>query len=323
MTTAKLGITGIALVAVLLVAAVTVPHGWYILRTTSYTAQFENAGGLTDADPVYLAGVPAGRVDSVELAGDHVDVHFRLDRDRPLGDRTRAAVKLRTILGKRYLEIVPDGNASADRVIPLARTTVPYTLDEIGTETVTAAEELDVPALEQMVATLRETTPTDSSVFGDALTGVSAASAMLARNDEQISGLLDASRSLSTAIAAESASLADLLGNAQTVLGILADRRTALSRLVADLRTLIDTASTFLGDNTDELDHLLVNMRSVTDTLDRNGQNIDALMSTLPAGLRAVTDATGNGNWVDVSAPAGPVPDNLLCALGVMQGCTG
>ncbi|MGB3171697.1 MAG: virulence factor Mce, partial [Rhodococcus sp. (in: high G+C Gram-positive bacteria)] len=33
------------------------------------------------------------------------------------------------------------------------------------------------------------------------------------------------------------------------------------------------------------------------------------------------TDATGNGNWVDVSAPAGPLPDNLLCAIGVQQGC--
>ncbi|RRQ27862.1 MCE family protein [Rhodococcus sp. Eu-32] len=322
MTTVRLGVTGIALVALLLIAAIAIPHGWYVFRTTGYSAQFENAGGLTESDPVYVAGVPAGRVDSVDIAGDHVEVHFRLDRGRPLGDRTQAAIKLRTILGKQYLEIIPDGTGSID-TIPLARTIVPYSLDEIGTATTNAADELDVPALEQMVATLRDVTPTDTTIVADALTGVSTASAMLARNDEQIAGLLDASQSLSTAVAAESDSLAVLLGNAQTVLGILADRRAAVSQLVTDLRTLTASAEAFLNDNTAELDDVLIGMRSVTDTLERNGQNIDALMSTLPAGLRAVTDATGNGNWVDVSAPAGPVPDNLLCALGVMTGCTG
>lgn len=325
MRTATLGVVGICAVAALLLAVLGIPQGWYLLRTHSYTAQFANAGGLTEADPVYLAGVPAGRVDSVDLAGDHVDVHFRLDKNQSLGDRTRAAVKLRTILGKRYLEIVPDGTGAdrTDRTIPLDRTSVPYSLDEIGTAADTVATELDVPGLEAMVSTLRASIPSDPAVLGDALAGVSAASAVLAKNDEQIAGLLTTSRSLSTAIAAESESIGTLLGNAQLVLSTLADRRTALGELVTDLRTVIDTASTFLDDNAADLDHLLVNMASVTDTLDRNAANIDTLMTTLPPALRAVTDATGNGNWVDVSAPAGPVPDNLLCALGIMQGCSG
>ncbi|MET0196332.1 virulence factor Mce [Rhodococcus sp. RS1C4] len=324
MNTTRLGIVGILAVTVLLASALLIPQGWYLIRTAPYTAQFAHAGGLTEADPVFLAGVPAGRVDSVELAGDHVDVHFRLDRDQPLGDRTHAAVKLRTILGKRYLEIVPDGSGPVgdDRTIPTERTSVPYSLDDIGTEVRTVAEELDVSALESMVTTLRETVPEDSSVMSDALTGISAASEVLARNDDKIASLLDVAQSLTSTVAAESQSMTTLLGNAQLVLSTLSDRRTALGRLVTDLRTLIGTASAFLDDNADELDRLLVDMTSVTDTLERNGQNIDTLLTTLPPALRAVTDATGNGNWVDVSAPAGPIPDNLLCSLGVQQGCT-
>lgn len=324
MNTARLGLIGIAAVAAILVAALLVPQGWYLVRTAPYTAQFAHAGGLTESDPVFLAGVPAGRVDSIELAGDHVDVHFRLDRDQALGDRTHAAVKLRTILGKRYLEIVPDGTGPVgmDRTIPTERTSVPYSLDDIGAKAQSVATELDVPALESMVTTLRETVPSDRPAVSDALTGVSAASELLARNDEKITSLLDTAKSLTTSVAAESESIGTLLGNAQLILGTLADRREALSRLVIHLRTLISAASAFLDDNAGELDHLLVNMRSVTNTLDRNGQHIDTLMATLPPALRAVTDATGNGNWVDVSAPAGPLPDNLLCAIGVMQGCT-
>lgn len=324
MNTARLGMIGIAVVAAILASALLIPQGWYLIRTSSYTAQFAHAGGLTETDPVFLAGVPAGRVDSIELAGDHVDVHFRLDRNQALGDRTHAAVKLRTILGKRYLEIIPDGTGEVgnDRTIPTERTSVPYSLDDIGAKAQSVATELDVPALESMVSTLRATVPSDRAVVSDALTGVSAASALLARNEEKIASLLDTAKSLTTSVAAESESIGTLLGNAQLVLETLAVRRDALSRLVIDLRTLISSASEFLDANADELDHLLVNMRSVTDTLDRNRQNIDTLLTTLPAGLRAVTDATGNGNWVDVSAPAGPLPDNLLCALGVMQGCS-
>lgn len=324
MNTARLGMIGIAVVAAILASALLIPQGWYLIRTSSYTAQFAHAGGLTETDPVFLAGVPAGRVDSIELAGDHVDVHFRLDRNQALGDRTHAAVKLRTILGKRYLEIIPDGTGEVgnDRTIPTERTSVPYSLDDIGAKAQSVATELDVPALESMVSMLRATVPSDRAVVSDALTGVSAASALLARNEEKIASLLDTAKSLTTSVAAESESIGTLLGNARLVLETLAVRRDALSRLVIDLRTLISSASEFLDANADELDHLLVNMRSVTDTLDRNGQNIDTLLTTLPAGLRAVTDATGNGNWVDVSAPAGPLPDNLLCALGVMQGCS-
>ena len=110
MTTARLGVVGIALIGALLLAALAVPQGWYLVRTGAYSAEFANAGGLTAADPVYVAGVPAGRVDSVELAAGRVEVHFRLDDRQSLGDRTRAAVKLRTVLGKRYLEITPAGS---------------------------------------------------------------------------------------------------------------------------------------------------------------------------------------------------------------------
>ena len=36
---------------------------------------------------------------------------------------------------------------------------------------------------------------------------------------------------------------------------------------------------------------------------------------------RTITDATGNGNWADVVSPSAVIPDNMLCLLGVMQGC--
>ena len=39
-----------------------------------------------------------------------------------------------------------------------------------------------------------------------------------------------------------------------------------------------------------------------------------------PAG-KSLANATGNGSWGDVSGPAGPLPDNLLCVAGLVEGC--
>lgn len=318
-----MGTIGIVLVALVLLAAVALPRGWFLIRTDGYTAEFSNAGGLTTAAPVYLAGVPAGRVESVDLAGDRVRVRFRLDADQVLGNQTTAAVKLKTILGKQYLEIVPGGSGSvgADRTIPLSRTTVPYSLDDISSKAQSTAQGLDVGALKEMVRTLGETLPSSSDQLSRALAGVSATTATLAANGDQITRLLETSKSLSGLIAGQSQSLTTLLDNADVVLGTLSARREALSRLIQDLRTLMDQATKFLTDHDESLNQLLVNMKSVTDTLAANQQNIDTLLNKLPPALRAVTDASGNGNWMDVSAPTAFLPDNFLCAIDVKLEC--
>lgn len=56
-----------------------------------------------------IAGIKVGQIENVALAGDHVIVGFYLDNGIALGADTRAAIKLTTILGSRYLELSPAG----------------------------------------------------------------------------------------------------------------------------------------------------------------------------------------------------------------------
>lgn len=333
-----MGAVGIVIVVIGLVLAVALPRGWYLLRTDSYTAEIANAAGLTEGDPVLVAGVPTGRVESVSFAGDHVDVGFRLDDGRPLGAQTTASVRLETVLGKRYLDVHPAGHGSVgpDRTIPLDRTTVPYSLDELAASATDTAENLDVPAIEGMVTTLGEVLPADSQEFRRAVAGVSAAAEAMGDDRDRIDRLLTTTKTLAGLVASQDTSIEAITTDARTLLGTLADRRQAISGLVDDVRTVLGAADRFMretggdgsgGDGPDggrragDLDALIGNLRSVTGTLERNGGRIDQVMETLPAALRSVADATGNGNWVDVSAPAGPIPDTLLCVLGVMQEC--
>lgn len=320
-TPLALGALGIAVLLIGLVGALAIPRLWYQSNTHAYEAQMANASGLSGGDPVYVAGVPAGRVEAVRLAGDHVVVDFRLDKGQPLGNRTTATVRLKTVLGKRYLEVVPGGVDEGQRVIPLARTTVPYSLDEVSQDATAAAAGLDVDAMREMMTTLSQVLPEDSEQLGKTLAGISGASAVFAQNGEQIDQLLVMSRQLSDLVAGQEESLVATLGSASTVVEILAVRKEALTQMVDNLGGILATLADSFQDNDVRFSQMVANLTAVTGTLKDNVASIDGLMARLPAALRSATDATGNGPWTDVTAPSAIIPDNLLCLLGVMQGC--
>ncbi|MFC9518659.1 MCE family protein [Nocardiaceae bacterium NPDC056970] len=327
-TPLALGTIGIVLLVAGLAAAIGIPKLWYLSRTSPYAAELVNASGLSDGDPVYVAGVPAGRVEGIDLAGDHVRVDFRLDNGQPLGNRTTASVRLETVLGKRYLEVIPAGVVSgegtdtvASNVIPLARTTVPYSLDDVSRDATDAATQIDAASLEAMMTTFSEVMPDDPEQLGRALAGLSGASAVVSRNAEQIDQLLAMSRSLSDLAVRQGDSLTTTVANAQTIVRTLAVRKEVLTKLVENLRSMLSTLATTYTEHEEEFGQMTDNLVAVTDTLQRNADHIGQILDQLPRALRAATDATGNGTWTDVTAPAAVVPDNMLCALGVMQGC--
>ena len=63
-----------------------------------------------------MSGLHAGQVTSIELDGQRVLVKFKVDKNIRLGDRTEAAIKTKSLLGTKYLEVTPrgDGQPIAD-----------------------------------------------------------------------------------------------------------------------------------------------------------------------------------------------------------------
>ena len=91
----------------------------------SYSAYFAEASGLTTGAAVQVSGFRVGSGLVVELDGPRVLVTFNVDKDIPLGDRTEAAIKTKSLLGAKVLEITPRGDGELAAPIPLERTTSP------------------------------------------------------------------------------------------------------------------------------------------------------------------------------------------------------
>ncbi|PXY30036.1 mammalian cell entry protein [Prauserella coralliicola] len=307
--------------AVLVGAAILVPRLTFQASTDAYTAEFANAAGLTEGDQVHVAGVPAGRVTGVELAGDRVRVRFRLDNGQPLGETTTAAVKLATVLGTRYLAVRPGGSGTlADGTIPLHRTQVPYSLDALGTDAMRTTEELDTGRLRTMIATLQDKAP-NGELLGQALGGVSRATEIVGDRNGQFRDLLGGVRTLTTELLDQRETLVTMLGDAELVAQTLNSRRAVIRQLITDVDTLTTALDELLRENEPLLGPLLNDLHTVTDTLARGDAAISEVLRLLGPGSRYLANATGNGPWGEVAGPAGPIPDNLLCLAGLLEGC--
>lgn len=321
--TVFVGATSILLVIAVFAASMALLRLWYVLRTDHYAAEFANAGGVRTGDPVLVAGVPSGRVDSLTLEHGLAVVGFRLDRGQDLGEASTATIGLKSILGNRFLEVTPagGGDLGPHRRIGVERTTSPYMIDDIGGAVTDLAEELDTRAVSAMIDSLDSILPQDAGAAGQSIDDVSAALGLLAREDARMSGVVTTTRELTGVLVSQEAGIRALTDQSLVLVTVLTQRREALSSLVSSLEDLATRVRVLLDEEAEDVDRVLGNMRSISETYQRNIDAMDEVLTRMPPGLRAVTDATGNGPWTDVATPTGPIPDSALCALGVMDGC--
>src|SRR3954454_13351324 len=115
---------------------------------TVYRAQFSEAAGLKPDDPVRVAGVKVGKVESLALEHGVVTVGLRV-KDAFVGDRSEAAIKIETVLGAKSLALVPRGSGALDpdKPIPLDRTAAPYDVAQPFAALSTTADQLDTAQL--------------------------------------------------------------------------------------------------------------------------------------------------------------------------------
>ncbi|AEF39326.1 MCE family protein [Hoyosella subflava] len=313
-----IGLVGIALVGALFVGASVLPQVTYLLRTTSYSVELAESGGLSPGDPIYVAGVPAGKVDQIVLDGPNVRADFRVERRITLGERTTAAVKLRTVLGKMYLEIKPNGVGELDdNTIPLARSSVPFSLDEIARAAHESTEGLNFDQLGQLTELTVEALPENPEVMRDAITTLNATAALINDSGDQIEQVLTLARDVASIVDAQQSNFDSLLVQGSVILQSLADRHVMLVRLTQGLETVAGQLDELFQDRPG----LIPNLRNVMRTLADQAATLETILEQGAPAFQKVADVTGSGPWVDVNTPTTIIPDNLLCLLGAVEGC--
>lgn len=319
----RTGAIGVLVIAVALLAAVLVPKVAFTANTDEYTANVANASGLRTGDQVYVAGVPSGRVTDMRLAKDHVAVEFRLDHHQHLRDRSSAEIKIQTVLGKRYLSVRPGGSSRMrpGEVIPVSRTSVPFDVGKLSRSASAKTGRLDTGAIRDAMSTLDRNLPHDPKLIGHTLQGITGVSKLLAKRNGQIQRLLDGAKSATDMLVGQRQHISSLLGNAKVLARYLAQQRTQIGRLLKVTNHLTGQLNKLIAANKAKVGPLLANLRTLGDGLHKHKRLLSNTLQNLHNGTKYLSNATGNGPWIDFAVPGLALPDNLACTLGLAKGC--
>ncbi len=265
---------------------------------TTYAAEFSEAAGLSSGNDVRIAGVEVGRVSDVRLRGDHVEVSFRA-KGAWLGDATSAAIRLKTVLGQKYLALDPQGDGPLDpgQPIPRSRTTVPYDILAAFGELSSTVDRIDTAQLARSFDTLSATLANTPQSVRAALTGLSRLSDSLASRDSQLASLLGNTRVISRTLVDRDAAVRRLLEDGNELLASVSSREAAISRLLDGSRKLSSELSGLIGES--RVEPLLTQLDQLTSMLQRNQDALAAGIRGFAPFVRLGTNLAGNGRWID------------------------
>lgn len=308
-----LGALGLVMTGVLIAAVVVI--GKLHLGKTSYRGEFAQAAQIEPGNMVTIAGIQVGTVEGVTLAGDHVLVTFNASNDVHLGGDTRAAIKLVTLLGGRYLELTPAGTTNLDdKTIPLAQTTVPFDLTETIASATSTLQPLDTGAVADGVTTLNRTLQGLPEALPQALDNLQSLATVMADRRDQIGTLLTNADTLMTTLRNQKADIGALVLQGRDLLNEIATRRAAFQRLLDAVTTMVGSADTILADEP-AINQLIADAREFTQMMNDHDPLVRNILQSMPPAVRNLANATGSGNAIDAALPAGPFVDAWMCAL--------
>ncbi|TVT45818.1 MCE family protein [Amycolatopsis rhizosphaerae] len=273
---------------------------------TTYSAEFTEAAGLKPDDEVRVAGVKVGKVTDVALDGAQVKVSFKV-KNAWLGDRTNAIIKIKTLLGQKYLALDPMGEKTLDpgTPIPKERTLAPYDVLDAFRDLSTTVNQVDTQQLAKSFDTLSQTLSGTPNEVKGALSGLSKLSDTIAKRDDQLSHLLSNTKQISQTLADRDAELTKLMADGNQLLDEISRRETAISTLLTGSQQLATQLQGLIKDNDAQLTPVLKSLNQLTGMLQRNQDSLAEGIKRYAPYIRLLSNSVGNGHWFD----------NYICGL--------
>ncbi|ONM49044.1 MCE family protein [Nocardia donostiensis] len=317
-----LGIIGVVLVGLLMLASGSFRN--LGIGEQTIKAEFVQAAGISVGDKVDVAGVQVGRVAAAELEGDHVLLTLQVSKDVKLGPDARAAIKMATLLGARYVDLEPgDGSGLPDNRIPKSNTAVPYNLADVVQIGTPKFQELDTAKLAESLNLFNQQLSESPELVTQALDSVGALAKVIDKRKAEVETLLQDLERVTTILADNRNSALLVITQGEAIASRIVERQNLLRQLLDNVATLTRQLQAIGAQNNDQFTTTLDQLNTMATGLQKNKDNLDRLLSIMPPSVRYLANAWGNGNYAEVGTPWFLFPDNWLCFAEVVEGCQG
>ena len=295
-----IGAIGITAILSLLYTSFNTDKLPFIGAGPTYKADFAEGAGLQKMDEVRVAGVKVGKVTGIDLAGDHVVVQMRV-KGATLGRLTKAEIRIKTVLGRKYVQLDPAGDGTLDpsSEIPVSRTTSPFDIAPAFQKLAGTVGNIDGAQLGKAFSTLADDFRDSPKDVRASLDGLSRLSMTIASRDAQLKLLLQKARGVTGTLAARDHDLVSLLKDSDLIFQEVQARREAIHHLLVSTTTLSEQLVALVQENIATLAPALHSLRSVVTVLRNNQDNLDRSIAQLAPFVRLFANNLGNGRWFD------------------------
>jgi phospholipid/cholesterol/gamma-HCH transport system substrate-binding protein len=301
------GLISVAVLTIAMAFAFSLNRFTFLRRVHDVKAEFADAAGLTPDNEVRVAGLKVGKVKSVELAEpdrrgvtDRVVVVMEVSNGLELGDFTEGEIKLKTILGSKFVELVPKGSDELEGVIPLARTRIPFELYEVTNRTVGSLGEVDAKALNDGLRELAELFDDPEGNLGRAMDGLSKATKGLKDRQAEFEDLIRSGGEILETLGSRSEALGRIFDSGAELLAALSARRDALARFVSGSNDLAAELSDLLDSTRADLDPALEDLHRTLLVVRKDIKPLEDALKTLGPGAKSFGSVFLQGHWGDI-----------------------
>lgn len=278
--------------------------------TRTIQARFVEAPGLYKGNSVDVVGIKVGTVTAVRPGPGYVTVTMAIDDSVKIPAGADAILMAPMVVSDRFVQLTPGYTSGpvmpAGAVIPLDRTTIPQSVDQVFSTLNNLAEQLGPNgvnkngALTDLVHQMATTFGGSGSDFHSAVVNFSQALAGLSANSPALAGTLNNLGGLSKALGDSSDAYTSFADNLSAVSQVLANDSTDVSSVLSSLQQLFANLTTFIQQNGSHLGSSIDNLRTFAEALNKEQDALAQTYQLSPLALQNLDNA------IDKNAPGGP-----------------
>jgi phospholipid/cholesterol/gamma-HCH transport system substrate-binding protein len=229
-------------------------------------------------------------------------VAFRVDDGAvTLGPDTEATIRIKTVLGQKYLALAPAGSGRlpAGALIPLSHTASPFDVMQAVNGLAGTLDQIDTQQLAQAFGVLSQTFADTPASTRESLAGLASLTQSISERDAQLRELLTHARAVTAVLAARDTEFQKLVTDGNLLLTEVVARRDAIHDLLVSSSQLATQISGLVADNRDQIGPALAQLRQVVATLQRDRDNLNLTIANMAPFINAFTNVLGSGRWFD------------------------
>jgi phospholipid/cholesterol/gamma-HCH transport system substrate-binding protein len=301
----KAGFIGVTVMILVIVAGLQPQRLLQYATAIKYQALFTEAGGLAPGNDVTVSGIKVGTVSSIKLDNGDALITFTIAGKAAVGSETTAHIRTGTLLGERVLALESSGNGTLDhrQVIPVTRTSSPYSLTDAVSELTANTAATNTDTLNQSLDTLAATLDQISPELGPTFDGLSRLSRSLNNRNESLAELLKTAGDVTGILSERSRQVNTLILNANDLLAVLNERRQAIVSLLANTSAVSRELTGVVADNEQELAPTLERLNRVNAMLVKNRDNLSKAIPGLAKYELTQGEIVANGAYYNALIP--------------------